>query len=146
MKSYGKFALVLSVNTVVMFILTMAFIESGSHFYVNLSNFYMALLMLAPMAMLMLVLMGGMFPNKKLNMALLAGFAVLFVGALWLGRAETFVGNEQFLKAMIPHHSRAILVCERASLTDPEIVQLCGQIVESQRREIAQMQQILARY
>lgn len=146
MMSYRKFAIILSVNLVVMFVLTMAFVEQADHFYINLSNAYMALLMLSPMAMLMLVLMGGMLPNKNLNMVLLVGFGLLFAGALWLGRAETFVGNEQFLKAMIPHHSRAILVCEQASITDPEIVQLCRQIIESQRREITQMQQMLTRY
>lgn len=146
MKAYGTFAAILTINTVVMFILTMAFIEEADHFYVNLSNFYMALLMMAPMAIIMLFGMWGMFPNRPVNMLLTVGFAVLFVAALWLGRAETFVDDKQFLKAMIPHHSRAILVCERASISDPEIIALCGQIIESQRREIEQMQQILMRY
>lgn len=144
--SYGRFAVILSINLIVMFILTMAFIEKFDHFYTNISNFYMALLMLAPMAMLMLALMGGMLPDKKVNITLLAGFGLLFVAALWLGRTEAFIGNEQFLKAMIPHHSRAILVCKQASITDPEIVQLCGQIIESQQQEIEQMQNILKRY
>lgn len=70
----------------------------------------------------------------------------LFVGALALGRTETFVGNEQFLKSMIPHHSRAILVCEESAITDPEIIDLCEQIVSSQREEIRQMEEILERY
>ncbi|WP_142849031.1 DUF305 domain-containing protein [Telmatospirillum sp. J64-1] len=146
MNSYAKFALMLIINTAVMFVLTMAFVNSWDHFHLNISNFYMALLMVAPMAILMLVLMGGMFPNKALNMALILGFALLFVAALWLGRAEVLVGDEQFLRAMIPHHSRAILVCEQAAITDPEIVRLCGQIIDSQQREIDQMQQILSRY
>jgi Domain of unknown function (DUF305) len=146
MNPYAKLAITLSINTIVMFFLTMAFIERADHFYINLSNFYMALLMVAPMAVLMIAVMGGMFPNKKLNLTLIAGFVALFGAALWLGRVEILVGNEQFLKAMIPHHSRAILVCEQASITDPEIARLCGQIIESQRREIGQMQEILTRY
>ncbi|WBB94870.1 DUF305 domain-containing protein [Solwaraspora sp. WMMA2059] len=59
---------------------------------------------------------------------------------------ESFIGNGQFLKSMIPHHSRAILVCERSDITDPEIIELCGQIVETQQEEIDQMKQILQRY
>jgi len=92
----------------------------------------------------MLLVMWGMFPNRRLNVALLAGFALLFVGALWLGRTEAFIGDAGFLRSMIPHHSRAILVCQEADITDPEIIQLCDQIIRAQRSEIEQMQRIMA--
>ncbi|MEP7379243.1 MAG: DUF305 domain-containing protein [Chloroflexota bacterium] len=46
---------------------------------------------------------------------------------------------------MIPHHSRAILVCQEADLTDTEIMQLCGQVLEAQQEEITQMEDILDR-
>jgi uncharacterized protein (DUF305 family) len=65
--------------------------------------------------------------------------------AWWLGRTGALVGNDQFLRAMIPHHSRAILVCENATITDPTIVQLCDQIVTSQQEEIATMEALLDR-
>jgi uncharacterized protein (DUF305 family) len=60
-------------------------------------------------------------------------------------RTQAAVGDRQFLRSMIPHHSGAILMCEQASLTDPEITALCRDIVESQRAEIAKMQALLAR-
>ena len=62
-----------------------------------------------------------------------------------MGRNEVGVGDEGFLTSMIPHHSRAILVCQEASITDPEIVALCQGITKSQSQEIAQMEAILAR-
>lgn len=70
----------------------------------------------------------------------------LFLAAFFMGRNEVGVGDEGFLTSMIPHHSRAILVCQEASITDPEIEQLCSEIVEAQEREIAQMKEILKRY
>ena len=93
----------------------------------------------------MIAVMWKMFPNKPLNIGLLVGFAALFVVAFLMGRAEAFVGDDQFLRSMIPHHSRAILVCEQSNITDSEIVTLCEQIVQSQQEEIDQMKDILER-
>lgn len=145
-KSYAKLGIALAVSYVVMFVLTMSMIRTSDHFYLNLSNAYMALIMVAPMGLIMLVVMWGMFQNKALNIGLGLGFLALFAGALFFGRQEALVGNEQFLKSMIPHHSRAILVCQEASITDPEIEELCEAIVKAQREEIAQMEDILERY
>ena len=102
--------------------------------------------MVAAMAVLMTVGMWSMLKNKTLNIILLVGFLALFLAAFFMGRNEVGVGDEGFLTSMIPHHSRAILVCQEATLTDPEIEQLCGEIVEAQEREIAQMKEILKRY
>jgi len=147
MKSnYAKLAIALAVSLLLMFVLTMSMVRTLDHFYLNLSNFYMALIMVAPMGIVMLLVMRAMFDSKRLNVVLLVSFATLFGGALALGRTETFVGNEQFLKSMIPHHSRAILVCEESSITDPEIGRLCEEIVKTQRDEIRQMKEILERY
>ena len=140
---YAKLAISLVISLVLMFVLSMSMVRSLDHFNLNLSNFWMALVMVAPMGIVMLLVMWGMFPNRRLNFILLAGFGALFVGALALGRTETFVGNEQFLRSMIPHHSRAILVCQESDITDPEIATLCEQIISSQRDEIRQMQRIL---
>ena len=143
--SYARLGIALAVSLALMFVLTMSMIRTLDHFYLNLSNFYMALVMVAPMGIVMLLVMWRMFDNTRLNLVLLASFAALFAVAFALGRTETFVGDEQFLKSMIPHHSRAILVCQESSLTDPEIVELCEQIVQTQREEIAQMEAILER-
>ena len=101
-------------------------------------------LLLLPVV-LMLLVMGSMYKNKKLNYALIAAFAAIGLLAFALGRTQTPVGNKQFLRSMIPHHSSAIVMCQESSIDDPEIVELCGDIVETQEREIAQMKEILAR-
>ena len=90
--------------------------------------------------------MRHMFEDARKNLVTVAVPAVLLVGGFVMARTETFVGDRLFLESMIPHHSRALLVCEESTLTDPEIVDLCGSIVESQTREIEQMEQILERY
>jgi cation transport ATPase len=143
--NYAKLGISLAVGLALMFVLTMSMIRTIDHFYLNLSNFYMALVMVAPMGIVMLLVMWRMFENTRVNVVLLASLAALFAVAFALGRTETFVGDEQFLKSMIPHHSRAILVCQESSLTHPEIVELCEQIVQTQREEIAQMEAILER-
>lgn len=144
--SYLKLGIALAISLVLMFVLTMSMVRTIDHFYFNLSNFYMALIMVAPMGVVMLVVMWGMFKDKRLNYLLLAGFTALFVAAFWMGRSETFVDDNAFLRSMIPHHSRAILVCQESDLSDPEVIDLCEQIIESQQEEITQMEAILERY
>ena len=143
---YVKFGVILLVSLGLMWTLSMSMVRTIDHFYYNLSNFWMALLMVSAMAIVMVIGMWSMFKNTKANIAMLVGFALLFGGVFALGRTETFVGNEEFLTSMIPHHSRAILVCQESDITDPEIVELCKQIVEAQQEEISQMKSILDRY
>jgi len=143
---YKKLALTIFINAIVMFLLTYALITEPGHFYPNINRFYMAVIMAAPMVVMMLIVMGPMYPNKKLNAILITVFSLVFIGTLALARTQTPVGDEQFLRSMIPHHSSAILMCEQGSITDPEITDLCVDIVEAQEREIAQMKEILKRY
>jgi uncharacterized protein (DUF305 family) len=144
-KHYVRFALMMLTSLVLMFVLSMSMIRTWDHFYVNLSNFWMALVMVSAMGLVMVGFMWGMLPSRRVNVALLVGFVVLLLGSFALGRTETAVGNEQFLKSMIPHHSRAVLVCQEANITDSQIQQLCDEIVKAQLREIAEMKQMLAR-
>jgi hypothetical protein len=147
MKSpYTMLGLNLAISALVMYLVMFAMIDGFGDFYNNLNTFYMALTMVAPMAMLMLLTMGPMYRNRKLNLALHAVFVALFILALAGTRTQATIGDEQFLRSMIPHHSGAILMCREASITDPEIVALCAQIQRSQRDEIDQMKRILARY
>ena len=142
---YRNLAIALSINTVVMFLLTYALIARFDHFIPNINRFYMALMMAAPMGIVMLVVMGSMYRSTRLNLGLIAGFAAVFLLSFGLARTQTFVGNEQFLRSMIPHHSSAILMCEQSSISDPEIIELCGEIVQTQEEEIARMKAILDR-
>ena len=99
----------------------------------------------APMVILMLLCMGHMFENKRLNIALYTASVFVFLLGFASIRLQTFVGNAQFLRSMIPHHSSAIVMCQRSDITDPEITTLCRSIVDSQQREIDQMNEILNR-
>jgi uncharacterized protein (DUF305 family) len=147
MKShYGGLALNLGLSAVAMYFAMYAMIDTAAELYLNLNNLYMVAMMVAPMGVLMLLLMGSMYPSKRLNLALHAGFVSMFALAFWLTRTQTAIGDEQFLRSMIPHHSGAILMCREASISDPEIIALCGAIQRSQREEIDQMERILGRY
>lgn len=141
--AYLKLGLALAINAVVMFFITYAMIASLDHFYFTINRVYMSLMMVAPMAIVMLVVMRSMYPDMKLNAALIGGFAVLFLAMFLFARNQVVVGNDEFLRAMIPHHSSAILMCEEASITDPEIEELCDEIIATQKREIAQMKELL---
>ena len=145
-RSYTELGIARALSCVVMFVLTMSMIRQWGHFYWNLSNAYMALIMVAPMGLIMLAVMWSMFKNTTLNIGLGLAFLALFSGALFFGRQEALVGDEQFLESMIPHHSRAISVCQEANITDPEIEELCTEIVETQREESTQVREILRRH
>lgn len=142
---YPMFALMMVIGTIIMFLLMYEMIAKPGDFVLNLNMFYMALSMAAPMAILELALMGGMYPNKRLNLIIYTVSAVVLVGSFFAVRYQTAIGDKQFLASMIPHHSGAILMCNEASLTDPEIKTLCAGIIQSQEAEIAQMKAILAR-
>lgn len=142
---YKALAATVGIHFFIMFALTYAGVFRLEHIFLNLNRFYMAVIMVAPMVILMMLFMGHMFGNKKLNFALYSLSALLFVGGLFALRSQALVGNEQFLKSMIPHHSIAIKTCDRADITDPEIQQLCTEIVKTQREEITQMNDILKR-
>lgn len=147
MKShYAMLALNLVLSTAIMYLVMFAMVDGAGDLYNNLNMFYMALMMVAPMGVLMLVMMRQMYRNTGLNLALHAGFTLLFMLAFLGIRAQAGIGDAQFLRSMIPHHSGAILMCREASLSDPEIVRLCRQIIRAQRAEIDQMERILARY
>jgi hypothetical protein len=142
---YKKLATAISINAVLMFLITYVMIDSLAHLQLNINRAYMALLMTAPMVIVMLVVMRSMFENKRLNNILIAASAAAIVLIFVLIRTQTPVGDNAFLRSMIPHHSGAILMCEQATITDPEISELCVEIVETQKEEIAQMEAILAR-
>ena len=147
-KHYRMLGLNMIVSLVIMYLLMFSMIWSFSDFFNNNNMLYMAVTMAAPMGLLMLLMMPMMYPNKRMNMILYGVFALLLVGAFWGIRAQALVNDEQFVRAMIPHHSGAIQMCNRASIRDPEIRQLCfgpDGIVVSQTREIKQMNAILDR-
>lgn len=144
-KHYLQLAIMTVLSFGAMYILMYAMVDRLGYVYSNVNQAYMAALMAAPMVLIELVVMGGMYPNKKLNYALIAGSIVAGLAFFGLIRAQAGVGDRQFIRSMVPHHSGAILMCREASLEDAELKKLCGEIVEAQQREIDQMTGILER-
>ncbi|MDP3257479.1 DUF305 domain-containing protein [Bosea sp. (in: a-proteobacteria)] len=143
--SYLRLGVELILDFIVMYLVMYTMIATLAHFRFNLNNVYMTLMMVAPMTVIMLVSMRSMFPSPRVNVAIGAGALIVFALSFAGMRTQAGVGNAEFLRSMIPHHSGAILMCENASITDPEIKSLCGEIVAAQRKEIAQMEALLAR-
>jgi hypothetical protein len=129
----------------VMYIVMFSMIDGWGDFRNNLNMFYMAVTMWAPMGIFMLVTMPRMYPNRRMNLALLAVFVILTAGSFWATRAQALIDDRQFIASMIPHHSGAILMCRETNLSDPELVTLCGEIMQAQRDEIEQMERIADR-
>ena len=142
---YPKFLLMLGISFIIMYLVMFLNMAEASHFQLNVNRAYMAILMVAPMAVIMLLLMGHMYPDKGRNAAILIGSAVVFALALWALRTQVGIGDVQYMKAMIPHHSSAILTSEQASISDPEVRQLADEIIKAQEEEIAQMKRIIER-
>lgn len=105
----------------------------------------MAAIMTAPMLLLEAVMMRSMYKQPYLLNIVMGASAVALVVFFISIRQQSFVQDEQFLRSMIPHHSGAILMCERATLQDAELQELCQSIIESQQAEIDQMEEILGR-
>lgn len=147
-RPYIMLAVNLGLSLLVMYLGMFAMIYSWGEFIQNINFLYMALVMWAPMAVIMLLTMKSMYPNTRLNLILHAAFAVTFVLALVGIRTQGLVGDRAFVTSMIPHHSGAVLMCKEASLKDRELRELCygrNGIIVSQQREIAQMKAILSR-
>jgi hypothetical protein len=142
---YGHLAIMTALSFIAMFILMYAMVDRIANVYPNLNQFYMAGLMAAPMVIIELFVMRTMYPDMRMNV-IFGGVAFAALLIFFFGiRAQTAVGDVQFVKSMIPHHSGAILMCDRATITDAELKKLCGEIVKGQQEEIDQMKTILAR-
>jgi uncharacterized protein (DUF305 family) len=119
-----------------MFILMYAMVNTFDNVFANVNQFYMAGLMAAPMALIELILMGRMYPNKKLN-AIFVILSLLAMVLSWIGiRQQVAVADQQFLCSMIPHHAGALLMCKENKLQDPELQQLRRNIMASQQAEL----------
>ena len=142
---YPHLGLMAALSFVAMYILMYAMVDSFDDVYMSVNQVYMAGLMAAPMVVIELVVMRAMYHDAKLNAVLIGASVVAGVLLFVLIRQQTAVGDRQFLRSMIPHHSGAILMCREATIQDPEIRTLCGAIISSQQQEIDQMNALLRR-
>lgn len=140
---YLRLLTALALSYVVMFIVMYARVNEYDHVYLGLNQVYMAALMVAPMALIMLLTMPSMFGRPRLNWAIATVAVLAAVVALWSIRSQAAIDDRQMMRSMIPHHSGAILVCRNAALSDPRVSDLCREIIEAQEREIAQMKGLL---
>lgn len=141
--SYARFGAMIATSTIVMFVLMYLNTFAFEHIFFSETRTYMALLMGATMAIIMLGFMLSMYQNKLLNAAIFAGAIIAFVLSFWLVRSQVTVGEVSYMKAMIPHHSIAIMTSERADIRDPRVRKLADEIIEAQRREIAEMRYLI---
>lgn len=144
--NYKTFFLMLACSFVAMYITMFLNTYAIDHIYFSLTRFYMTCLGISAMAVIMWFFMRKMYQNKKKNIAIIAGSFILFVSALGLVRIQSpIIGDILWLKAMIPHHSIAILTSERADIQDPEVKQLANDIIKAQREEIEEMKTMIKR-
>jgi len=143
MKPYARFGAMIATSTLVMFGLMYLNTYAFNHVYFSETRAYMAVLMGATMAMVMLVFMWRMYENATANAVILAASALLFAGSLWLVRSQETVEDVSWMRAMIPHHSIAILTSERARISDPRVRKLADDIIAAQRKEIAEMKALI---
>ena len=135
-KMYRRLGFMGVLSFVSMYIFMYSMVNIFANVFNSYNQFYMAMVMTAPMMVIDVLVMGSMYPNKKRN-NLILGLSVVFLIVFFIFiRKQTFIGDKQFLRSMIPHHAGAILMCENASLEDPQVKQLCKDIISGQQAEI----------
>lgn len=141
---YVRFGAMIATSTVVMFLLTYTNSYAMDHVRFSEERVYMALLMGAAMAIIMLGFMWGMmYKNARVNMAIVLAALLVGVSALWLSRSQAWVDDVTYMEGMIPHHSIAILTSERAQIDDVRVRELANGIIRTQRKEIQEMDWLL---
>ena len=143
MNPYVKFTLMILTSTIVMFIMMYFNTYQLDHVYFSETRAYMALYMGAVMAIIMLAFMSNMYKKTKINLLVYGVNVVLFAVGLWGVRSQATVDQVDWMQAMIPHHSIAILTSSRADIEDPRVQQLADDIIKAQKREIAEMQALI---
>jgi cation transport ATPase len=140
---YRRLLVMTVLSFVSMYGLMYAMVNVFGNVVSNLNQFYMAGLMTVPMVVIELLLMGGMYPNKRRNAVIITTSLVVGILLFIFIRQQTGITDKQFLRSMIPHHAGALLMCEQAPIANPEIQQLCVSILAGQQQEIDQMRGIL---
>ena len=141
---YSTFGAIIATSTIVMFGLMYLNTYSLDHVLFSETRAWMAIVMGATMAVIMLAFMLGMYRNRTTNIAIFAAAIIAFAGALYHVRSQDTIADVAWMKAMIPHHSIAILTSERANISDPRVRKLADEIIEAQRREIGEMKALIA--
>lgn len=140
---YSTFFMMIGAGTIMMYGLMYLNVYAADHIFFSQTRAWMAVIMGATMAVVMLAFMWDMYPNKTANTAIVAGSVIVFGLALWLVRSQATVDDVSYMKAMIPHHSIAILTSERAGIADPRVRKLADGIIATQKKEIGEMKDLI---
>jgi len=143
--SYKKFTVMIIISFLIMYFVMFLNMDSIEHYHTSATRIYMAILMVTPMSIVMMTMMGKMYPSKKTNTGIIVVAIILFIATLTALRTQTPISDVQYMKGMIPHHSSAIMTSKHANIKDPEVRKLADSIIASQEREIQQMERILNR-
>lgn len=143
MKKYVRFGIMILTSTIIMYFLMYLNVYEWAHVLISETRLFMALIMGSVMAIVMLGFMWKMYDNKKMNMAILTVSVLVFGVSLWLVRSQKTVDQIDWMQAMIPHHSTAILTSERATIEDERVKQLAEEIIKAQEEEIAEMERLI---
>lgn len=141
---YVRFGLMILTSSVVMYVVMYLNTYSVDHVYWSWTRFFMTMMSAATMTVIMLAFMRGMYRDRRVNTAIVGGAVVLFAAGLFLVRSQATIGDVAWMRAMIPHHSIAILTSERADIKDPRVRELADSIIQAQRKEIEEMKTYIA--
>ena len=141
--NYLKFGLMMIVSFIIMYAVMFANVDSVDHIMLSSMRTYMAILMIAPMAVSMMLFMWGMYENKKLNKVIIGLAFIIFAVTFYMMRTQAGISDVDYMKGMIPHHSSAILTSQESDLRDPETKKLAGEIIKAQEEEIALMKELI---
>ena len=144
MSGYTRFFAMIATSTIIMYGLMYLNTFELDHIFFSETRLYMALYMGAVMAVVMLAFMWGMYKNTAMNIAILVLSGVVFAGSLFLVRSQATIADVSWMRAMIPHHSIAILTSTRANISDPRVRELADEIISAQRKEIDEMKALIA--
>ncbi|MGX5672564.1 DUF305 domain-containing protein [Thermomonas fusca] len=144
MHPYRNFLLMISTGSALMFGLMYLNSYQPSHVWFSQTRLFMTCIMAGAMALVMFAFMRHMYRDRRANLAIVVGSIALLGLGLALVRSQATVGDVAWMKAMIPHHSIAVLTSERARLRDPRVRRLADDIIRTQQREIAQMEALIA--
>ncbi len=141
--NYGRFMAMVGTSTVIMLGLMYLNTYALAHVFWSETRFWMMFVMGAVMAVVMLAFMWGMYRNTAKNLIIVAVAAITFGLSLFLVRSQVTVDDSDYMSAMIPHHSIAIMTSERAGIEDVRVRKLANDIIRAQRREIDEMRWLL---
>ena len=142
--TYRRFTAMIAISTLVMFGLMYLNTYALDHVTFSQTRAWMAVLMGAAMAVVMLCFMWSMYDGRQAKIAIVVASLIVATGSLWLVRSQATVNDISYMQAMIPHHSIAIMTSERAKISDPRVRKLADEIIAAQVREIGEMKALIA--